>query len=72
MQLWNASRREFLIDRKIFNWSCKAQMFGKRNVWSQKQNSGFVEASSEICQASKDHVTTCTDYVIGGEINSRG
>ena len=47
-------------------------MFGKRNVWSQKQNSGFVEASSEICQASKDRVTTCTDYVIGGEINSRG
>ena len=43
-------------------------MFGKRNVWSQKQNSGFVEASSEICQASKDRVTTCTDYVIGGEI----
>ena len=24
VQLWNAFRREFLIDRKIFNKSCKA------------------------------------------------
>ena len=43
-------------------------MFGKRNVWSQKQNSGFVEASSEICKTSKEHVTTCKDHVIGREI----
>ena len=41
MYLWNTFRREFLIDRKIFNKSCKASMFGKkRNVQSQKQSSG--------------------------------
>ena len=45
-------------------------MFGKRNVWSQKQNSGFVEASSEICKASKERVTTCKDHVIGREITT--
>ena len=45
-------------------------MFGKRNVWKQKQNSGFVEASSEICKASKECVTTCKDHVIGREITT--
>ena len=45
-------------------------MFGKRNVWSQKQNSGFIEASSEICKASKESVRTCKDYVIGREITT--
>lgn len=45
-------------------------MFGKRNVWSQKQNSGFVEASSEICKASKELVTVCKDYVTCREITT--
>ena len=45
-------------------------MFGKRNVWSQKQNSGFIEASSEICKASKERVRSCKDYVIGREITT--
>ena len=62
--------REFLIARKIFNKSCKAYMFGKRNVWSQKQNSGFVEASSEICKASKERATRCKGHFIGREITT--
>ena len=30
----------------------------------------FVEASSEICKASKERVRTCKDYIIGREIIS--
>ena len=30
----------------------------------------FVEASSEICEASKERVRTCKDYIIGREITT--
>ena len=30
----------------------------------------FIEASSEICKASKERVRTCKDYVIGREITT--
>ena len=30
----------------------------------------FVEASSEICKASKERVRTCKDYIIGREITT--
>ena len=30
----------------------------------------FVEASSEICKASKERVRTCKDYIIGRKITT--
>ena len=30
----------------------------------------FIEMSSEICKAGKEHVRTCKDYVIGREITT--
>ena len=30
----------------------------------------FIEVSSEICKASKEHVRTCKDYIIGREITT--
>ena len=30
----------------------------------------FIEASSEICEASKERVRKCKDYVIGREITT--
>ena len=30
----------------------------------------FIEASSEICKASKERVRMCKDYVIGREITT--